>query len=201
MTRHRSTRAVSLCLLLVASAPSGWAGHKDDIGLTALLAELGGSAPTGAGISVSQVEGPDINTNYAASASDTELGGKTVTLKTGASGQSGHATYVARSYCGSVNGIAPGVTQIDAYAALFPFATNGGWVQSDFLRFGTSAEPYTENRRIENHSWILNTAGSQSSDQDILRRFDYTIQRDGFVAVVGVNNFSTNPVPVLMAQA
>jgi hypothetical protein len=186
-------RRVGVSLILVAAVPAGWAGHKDDIGLTALLAELGAGAPTGAGISVSQVEALDQQGNYPADASNGELAGKTVTLKSGASGVSGHATTVARSYCGSTNGVAPGMTQIDAYYA-------SGWLQEDFLRYGTNVEPYTENRRIQNHSWVYNTFG-QSTDQEILRRFDYAIQRDGFVAVVGVNNFTTNPVPALMAHA
>lgn len=193
MTCPPRIRAISLCLFLAVSAPLGWAGHKDDVGLTALQAELGGSAPTGAGISVSQVEAAYDGVNYAASASNSELVGKTFTLRSGASVESGHATTVARSFCGNVNGIAPGITQIDAYEV-------NGWLQSDFLRFG-SGTPLVENRRIQNHSWIINTIGSQSSDQNILRRLDFAIQRDGFVAVVGVNNFTTNPVPALMAHA
>jgi hypothetical protein len=179
---------------LVAGALNGWGGHLDDIGLTALQAELGGGTPTGSGISVSQVEAAYDGANYAASANNSELVGKTFSLQSGASVESVHATTVARSFCGSVNGVAPDITQIDAYEV-------NGWLQSDFLRFGSSSTPRSETRRIQNHSWIANTIGSQSQDQDILRRLDYAIQRDSYVAVVGVNNFTTNPVPALMAQA
>ncbi len=48
---------------------------------------------------------------------------------------------------------------------------------------------------------MLNSQLTQTQFEEILRRFDYAIQQDGFVAVVGLNNFSTNPVPALMAHA
>ncbi len=149
MTCPPCLRGISLVLLLAAAAPAALAGHKEDIGLTALLAELGGSAPTGAGITVSQVEGGyPTSSNFVADVSDVELLGKNVTIKSSPSGLSGHATYVARSYCGSANGIAPGMTQIDAYYAI-------SWLQSDFLKWEVPGylPPLVENRRIQNHSW------------------------------------------------
>lgn len=179
--------------LLLAIPGVGFAGHKEDIGLTALLAELGGSAPTGAGVSISQVEGL-VGSDYAAVATDPELAGKIVTLKSGASGQSGHATFVARSFCGSTNGIAPGLTQIDAYEV-------NEWLQTDFLNTGNNnAAPLAEVRRVQNHSWIGST-GVTATDEDIVRRFDLAIMRDGFVAIVGLNNMNTNAVPALLASA
>jgi hypothetical protein len=184
---------IPLGLLLLATPCVSFAGHKEDIGLTALLAELGGSTPTGAGVSISQVEGL-VGSDYATVATDPELTGKIVTLKSGVSGGSGHATVVARSFCGSTNGIAPGLTQIDAYEV-------NGWLQDDFLNFGNgNAAPTVESRRIQNHSWI-GALTNQSWNAEILQRFDYAIQRDGFVAIVGLNNMNTNPVPALLASA
>jgi hypothetical protein len=171
------------------------AGYKDDIGLTALQTELGAGAPTGAGIAVTQVEFGFPNTsNYLADVTHSELLGKAVTAKSGTAAASGHATTVGRNFFGTVNGAAPGITQIDAYEV-------NGWLQNNFLRFGNSTvEPLIESRRIQNHSWVGDT-GNSISDQDIVRRFDYAIQRDGFVAVVGLNNWNTNPVPALLAHS
>lgn len=193
MTFPKSLVIISGCLSLVAFPFDGVAGFKDDIGLTSLIAELGVSMPTGAGIGISQVEGT-VETNYAAVASDPELTDKIITLKSGASGQSGHATFVARSFCGSTNGVAPGITQIDAYEV-------NAWLTTNFLRAGNSgAAPLGETRRIQNHSWIY-TSPNQSVNEDILRRFDYAIQQSGFVAIVGVNNGSLNPLPELMSYS
>ncbi|MCU0788765.1 MAG: S8 family peptidase [Verrucomicrobia bacterium] len=191
MTYPPCLRGISLGLMLAANAPAAVAGHKDAIGLTVLLAELGAGAPTGAGVTVSQVEGP-VETNYAASASEPELAGKTFTLKSGASDASYHANLVARSYCGSDNGIAPGISQVDAYEV-------NGWLNANFLHMG-STSPAIESRRIQNHSWAA-AYGNQSSNEEAVRRFDFAIERDGFVAVVGLFNFTTNPVPALMAHA
>ncbi len=160
--------------------------------MTALLAELGGSAPTGASVGVSQVEGI-VDAGYVADSAHPEMTGKTFTLKSGATGASGHATNVGQNWYGT-NGVAPGITQIDAYEA-------GNWLQPGFLQFGNSSlAPNVESRRIQNHSWIY-TDPNQSVNEEILRRFDYAIQRDGFVAVVGVNNGNQNPLPALMAQS
>ena len=193
MTYRQLLLTLPTCLIVLTTPLVSVAGFKEDIGLTALLAELGGSAPTGAGIGISQVEGLDVG-NYPATATDPELTGKTVTLKSGASGVSGHAVFVARSFCGSTNGIAPGMTQIDAYKV-------NNWLGTGFLRSGNSnAAPLVESRRIQNHSWI-GTTSDQLDDEEILRRFDYAIQQDGFVAIVGLNNGNLNPLPELLAHS
>ena len=193
MTYWQLLLTLPTCLIVLTTPLVSVAGFKEDIGLTALLAELGGSAPTGAGIGISQVEGLDVG-NYPATATDPELTGKTVTLKSGASGVSGHAVFVARSFCGSTNGIAPGMTQIDAYKV-------NNWLGTGFLRSGNSnAAPLVESRRIQNHSWI-GTTSDQLDDEEILRRFDYAIQQDGFVAIVGLNNGNLNPLPELLAHS
>jgi hypothetical protein len=185
---------ILLGLLLMGIPSAGLSAHLDQIGLTALRAELGGSTPTGAGISISQIESPLGAGLYAAVATDPELTGKTFTLKSGVSSESSHATFVARSYGGSTNGPAPGITQIDAYEV-------NSWLQSGFLRWSnSSAAPLVESRRLQNHSWI-GSLGSPAGDQDAVRRLDFAIQRDGFVAIVGLNNMNTNPVPALFGHS
>lgn len=195
MFRHCLLFGMFAAVFVFGIAPIG-ATHLDDIGLTQLKAELGGSAPTGAGITISQVEAPldTPNHEYTAANTDPELGGKTFTLKSGASLESFHATFVARSFSGSTNGSAPGITQVDAWEV-------NNWLQSGWLRWSnSSAAPNIETRRIQNHSWIGSTE-SVAGDQDVLRRLDYAIQRDGFVAMVGLNNGDTTTVPELMASA
>lgn len=196
MTYSQYFSAISTGLILAATPGESFAGFRDDIGLTALLTELGGSAPTGAGISVSQVEAPLANTNsYQPDSANPELTGKTISPKSGVASASWHATLVARYYSGSSSGLAPGITQIDAYEV-------NNWLQTGFLHWGNSiAAPNVESRRIQNHSWVLTTTGNQTWDEEILRRFDYAIQRDGFVAIVGLNNDNATAVPALMASS
>jgi hypothetical protein len=195
MTFRRLFSSLTVATTLGVSLHSSVAGYKEDIGLTALLSELGAGAPTGAGIALTQVEFGFPNTsNYLADVTHSELLGKTVTAKSGAGAPSGHATTVGRNLFGTVNGTAPGPTQIDAYEA-------NGWLNNDFLRVGNStAEPVVETRRIQNHSWVASYP-SEANNQDAIRRYDYAIQRDGFVAVVGLNNWNTNPVPALLAHS
>jgi hypothetical protein len=195
MTFHRLFASLTVATTLMGSLHPSVAGYKEDIGLTALLIELGAGAPTGAGIAVTQVEfGFPYATNYLADIMHSELLGKTVSAKSGPAAASGHATTVGRTFFGTVNGTAPGITQIDAYEV-------NGWLNNDFLRLGnTTAEPVAETRRIQNHSWV-GTFPVPLDNEDAVRRLDYAIQRDGFVAVVGLNNWNTNPVPALLAHS
>lgn len=194
MTRRQLLSGISAGWFFMATATFSMAGHIDDIGLTALRAELGGSVPTGAGVTISQIEAPLGTGEYAAANTDPELTGKTFTLKSGATAESFHATFVARSYCGSTNGCAVGLTQIDAWEV-------NNWLSSGFLHaLNSSMPPNIETRRIQNHSWVGST-GTQATDEDIIRRLDYAIQRDGFVACVGLNNMNTNPVPALLGHS
>ena len=193
-------RTLLMSLILAAGSSSGLAGHQDDIGLTALQAELGGNTPTGAGIAVSQVEGPVEPDYYYANPAEPQLSGKSFELKSGSrAGTSYHADAVAFSYCGSSNGVAPGITQIDAYEAL-------DWLQAGFLRWGTEQAPKAETRRLQNHSWATDFSSQPGFNndtwhRDMVRRFDYSIAQDGYVAVVGILNGSASPVPPVLGNA
>jgi len=177
-------------LLSLATVVTVRAGYKEEIGLTALLQELGAAAPTGTNVTVSQVEILN-GGGYVADTSDPELIGKTFNLKSGASGVSYHANSVARYFYGTSTGVAPAVRTIDAYEA-------GNFLGAGFLNAGNPLlAPAVEARRIQNHSW----GGSSSSAQEINRRLDFTIKRDGFVAVIGLNNGSGTTVPDLLAHS
>jgi hypothetical protein len=170
---------------------SAGADYKDEMGYTALKLELGAAMPTGAGISVSQVEAPESTGSpgpYLPDTSNSEFSGKSFTTKSGFASVSGHATSVALNFYGNATSIAPGISAIDNYEA-------NDWVGSGYLRTGTALAPKTELRRIENHSWI---GDAGSSNVDILRRLDLAINRDKFIAVVGMNNGSGTAVPGLL---
>ena len=183
------------CATLAVAAAIARADFAEDIGLTALRAELGAAIPTGAGVGVSQIEA-SVTTptlTYLPDTTSTDFTGKTFTILSGASAVSAHANTVASYYYGRFNSFAPDIPSIDLYEAT-------SWIYNGFLKTGTLSAPGTENRFIENHSWI-GSIGNTTSDTDALRRFDYAIQQKHFLACVGLNNGSGNPIPSLMASA
>lgn len=176
----------AICLVPCSSA---WADYKADIGWTKLKAELGGLLPTGTGVAVTQVEAAELPGNYGPNTGNGDFAGKTFTFKSGAAGNSGHATTVAGYYYG-LSGIAPGITSIDVYEA-------NNWLGSGFLRTGSTSAPNSELRTIQSHSWIGSAGGS---DVDVLRRFDFAIQQSEFLGVVGLNNNAQGNIPPLLGS-
>lgn len=171
------------------------ADYRTDVGYDALQAELGAGLPTGAGVGVSQIEAPEGGTNfYRPDIGNGEFVSKTINFPSGGlTGASGHATTVGSFLYGSGSSLSPGVSVIDVYEV-------NSWLQTGFLRVGGNSEPAVENRAVSNHSWI-GTFGSTANDQEALRRFDYIIQRDDFVAVVALNNGSGTSVPSLLGSS
>ncbi|MCE5327184.1 MAG: PEP-CTERM sorting domain-containing protein [Planctomycetaceae bacterium] len=184
---YSRTLAVSLFILFLAVPVQ--ATYLDDVGYTALVAELGTGVPTGAGISMSQVEAAS-SENYSPDTAASAFWGKTFTLMSGASGVSSHATTVGTYLYGN-SGMAKGVTAIKNWEA-------NDWVSSGFLKTGTNSSPALETQRVQNNSWV-GSFGNDDTDQDAVRRFDFTINRDNYVAVVGLNNGSNTTVPNLLA--
>ena len=180
-----------LAVGLLITTPS-WADWKDDIGWTALKAELGDLLEDGAGLAVSQVEAPSSGA-YMADADLAEFLGKTWIDGTGSNvGSSSHATTVARNFLSRTNSIAPGISQITGYDA------------NDYLNrvlgHEGGADPLAQGFAIGNHSYIGNIA-DKAIAQDILERFDFVINRDNTVMTVGVNNGSGKRTPDLMAHS
>ncbi len=182
------------CGLLSAGAAR--ASYLDDVGYIALQAELGAALPTGAGVGVSQIEaGASVSSlSYMPDTTYSGFAGKTITAKSGASIVSGHATTVGVYYYGSGSSLSPGVSTIDVYDA-------NSWAFGGVLKTGTTGTPVVETRKVQNHSWIGTVDNGGATDVELLRRFDFIIQRDDFLAVVGVNNGSGSGVPVLLANA
>ncbi len=169
---------------------SDWA--PAGIGDTELAAELGASVPTGSGITASQVEGLS-GGHYTPDTARAEFAGKTFTFVSGnTGGSSSHATTVGRCFYSNTSSIASGVADIDNWEA-------NDWIGAGFLQTGSTLEPAVETRDVQNHSWI-GSLGSNPLDTDALRRFDYAINRDDYVAVVGLNN-GTGAVPRLLPHS
>jgi len=162
----------------------------EDIGFTSLQERLGLGMPTGAGVSVSQVEA---DAGGGAYRPDTALfSGKTFTFPSGGTtSASWHANTVGQFLYGT-SSLAPDIQNITSYEV-------DDWLQTGSLRATqTNLLPNVETNDIQNHSWV-GTTGDNTLDQNILRRLDYAIQRDDFVAVIGLNNSSLTTVPSLLA--
>ena len=168
----------------------------DDVGYTALQAELGASLPDGAGLTVTIVEAcigdpcgawaPDPGTR---SVTDGE-GGPQVSAP-----YSGHATAVGNRFYGD-SSITPAIgipphPSVSAYEAI-------DWIQNGALRYGQAmGTPLISASRIANHSWV----GSFKDENgiylddihiDLLRRIDWLIERDEYVQVTGfIGNSNT----------
>ncbi|MEO6846982.1 MAG: PEP-CTERM sorting domain-containing protein [Chthoniobacterales bacterium] len=177
--------------ILIGVCTSGFADYKDDIGYTQLVLELGGSIPTGTGVNVTQIEAPLTNggTNYAPDTTNSAFTGKTFIFPVSGSTVSSHATTVGGYFYGS-NSTAPGISQVTVFNV-------NDWIGSSSLRTSLPIAPAISTGKVQNSSWI-GTTDTGSVDTEILERYDYQINRDGVIAVVGVNN-GVSSVPNLLA--
>ena len=163
------------------------------VGMDDLIKRIGReNVPTGAGVMVGQVEAPNLNGNFYPNQGHADFVGKTFTLMSGSSGNSGHATNVGRNYYGLDTSIAPGITDI------FLWEVNH-WLASGYLFFNGPANspPFLPPKglKIFNNSWIGN-AGNNTSNI-ILRRADFAIARDDLLMMSGVNNGAGGNVPLM----
>lgn len=194
--------------LLAAVVPPAFGDYADDTGYKQLVAELGPAMLTGAGVGVTQVEAPGPNDAYLPEAgSGTFAGtgywaGKTFTIKSGPGIYSQHADEVGAQMYGRTTipgalraSMTPGVTDIVCWNA-------NSWDDSFLSPSGEA--PVVETMAVQNHSWILSAGTSSESIAGInslLRRQDFSINRDNYVCCAGVNNNSLNDVPDLFAAA
>lgn len=170
----------------------GRAGTLDDVGFVHLAAEWGIETPSGAGISVVQVEAsttymPDTNISEFSNITFTNLSDTNMALSF-----SPHATSVGRKYYGSITSMAKGITEVGVYSVAD--YTGMGFL-APRLPYLDKRAPKVEEADVQSHSWV----GGSSSSVDLLRRLDYAIDRDGFTCVVGLGN-SAGAIPVLLAS-
>ena len=153
------------------------ASYKDEVHYTQLINELnlrGISLPTGAGVSVTQVEARE-NTNgngilesyegYTPNPSSSEFSGKTLTdVSNLGQNPSNHGTWVGRNLYGNTSSISPGITNVSVYET--NNFLNSGWY---------SGTPSVESNPLQNHSWV-----NWFQNSNAPRRMDYAVNRDGF---------------------
>ncbi|MCB1228106.1 MAG: hypothetical protein KDK99_20035 [Verrucomicrobiales bacterium] len=161
-----------------------------------LQAELGAAMPTGSGIALLQGEAGTVGTTpleYLPQAGGPDLfagvsnyAGKTFTPHSGEGIVLNHANSVASNFYGNGWGAAPGATEIHCFDA------------NDFIdRLGSFlTAPEVFPGRVQNHSWVGST-GNSSSDAQMLRRFDFMLNRDARLAAVGLYNSPTIMQPLL----
>jgi hypothetical protein len=191
--------------LLFSAQETVLADDMSAIGYTQLKAKLGAARPTGLTFTASQVEAGEKHTidgvdyyYYRPDESSTEFSGKTFNNRSGTpTDPSGHATTVGTILYGN-SGMASAVNTIDSW-----YADN--WLPAGLhFEYQNWFAPEVENRDVQNHSWVGTFTSSEDPGHakaiEITRRFDFAIQRDDFVAVVGVNNGSSTTLPDLLCQ-
>ncbi len=197
-------------ILLLTVLPAA-AGYPDETGYTQLKAELGAAMPTGIGVDMTQVEGGPADAYMPQAGSGTFAGtgfwaGKMFTAKSGASAASDHAYRVAQymygdntSFPDSNSSMSPGVVNVDCYSA-------DSWDDEFLAPLPLRLVPAVENRAVQNHSWIFDADPAIPGRDpirinDLLRRQDFSINRDVYVCCVGMNNGPASACPDLFAAA
>lgn len=187
----------ALIVTLLLAATGSRADWRTDSGWFILSSELGAAMPAGAEIEVLHCEADADGTAGApyvylplATAATPFAGtgaysGKTFNALTGPGPLSHHADSVGSIFYGPA-GLSNGVTTIHCHEA-----------NNYFDELTGASTPPVWSGTVQNFSWI-GTTGVMSADADALRRFDFALDRDGRLAVVGMNN-DTGPVPALMA--
>ncbi|HEX2746768.1 MAG TPA: hypothetical protein VHM91_02120 [Verrucomicrobiales bacterium] len=183
------------CAFSAAAAAPVLANYADDTGYNQLKAELGAAIPTGNGVGMTQVEATPASGAYMPEGGTGTFSGsgywvgKTFTAKSGTALFSDHAYHVATYLYGSntdaslfAASASPSVVDIDNYDA-----NNWG---SGFLS-PAGAAPLVEVRAVQNHSWINDASAANATlIKDLVRRQDFSINRDNYVCCAGVNNGS-----------
>ena len=190
-------------LLLAALAPCAWADYAAATGFTQLQAEAGAGLPNGAGVKMSIVEAALNNSEpppylpATGSGMFMETGlfdGLTFSVKSLPGTFSSHAQTVGSHMAGNLTdpalgsaSMAPGVTQLDCYYA--------DTFDDDLLApLPLKRAPSTETSQVQNHSYIgYASEATAATYNDWLRRLDFSIARDRYLSVAGVNNGGSTP--------
>ena len=176
---------------VLCSATADAQTYFTDIGYTALQDRLGAATPTGAGVSLVQVEAPSSG-NYRPNTSLSQFSGITFTDHSTGGSTSTHATDVGKYLYGRTNSMAVGVTQVHLYNA-------NTWLGSEYLNTGTVNAPLVSPGRIQNLSFVGTAANATSSEA--LQRLDYAAFTEDTIFVAAVNNGSGTTVPPLFGSS
>ena len=198
------------CTFLLLTALRVAAGYADETGYTKLKTELGAAMPTGSGVDMTQVEGGPAGIYMPQAGSGTFAGtgfwaGKTFTAKSGASTFFDHAYLVAQymygdntNFPGSNSSMSPGVVNVDCYTSTY-------WLDEFLAPTALQLAPAVENRAVQNHSWVYDARpeviGEAAYVNGMVRRQDFSINRDNYVCCAGLNNGPASAVPDIFASA
>ncbi len=189
----RIAGAIRTTLGVTASAGAGNGASSQNppqalVGITRLHRLLGGETPLGTGIIAGHVEG--VSGDYMPSIHAETLGGVRLVAISGASRINDHATATASLIYGP-NGMAPGIGQVHHYHV-------ADFLGREYLRFGSTRRPGSNELHLFNHSWIGQDRGAAA---EVLMRLDDAIDTHDVVMVVGVDNGRSSRVPALLASA
>jgi Subtilase family len=187
------------CILLAGVTPLS-ADWRDEAGFTRLQLLAAGDLPAAPSTGFTQVEASMTVSPVYTFMPDTSnplYSGKTFTNKSAATGTaiSSHANHVATNFYGNTTSLISGNCPVDVY-----FASD--WLNSMFLKFGSSSSPAVESHAVQNHSWAADGTGiTNSQAAEIDKRLDFAIDRDGFVCAVGSDNNASTVLPQVLCQS
>lgn len=166
---------ISFALTIVPA----FGAYKDDVRYTELANELnlrGTTVPSGVGVNVTQVEGPEATNAYLPNALNIEFATVNIVDQGGSGLASNHATWVGRNLYGSSTSLTPDIDTIDVHDA------------NDWLNDWRTGTPPIEPNPLQNQSWAtwLEDFGLNSSSMTL--RMDYASVRDSFLPIVGLYN-------------
>lgn len=149
----------------------GEAAVEPQAGLERLRARMGGFTPTGAGVTVLQVEAAGTQGWTLGGTSD-RYRGVLVQPVGPTSEPSPHASMVANAMLR----LAPGIERI--------YTASSSWLMTEVLRAGTGEppRPLPPGTSVAFCAWVGSAGGA---DDDVLRRADFLVQRAPFVLVGG----------------
>jgi len=178
------------------SAQTDW---MEDVGFDRLSQAAGsnlpgGIFPDGSGVPISLVEATS-GGNYFPNINNSEFDDVTF-LPSPLSNFSGHADDQAERFFGNTLSVAPGANTVTVYEA--------GNYLNNILQASNSdntVKPDVQDFRVQNFSWVSNdTTLSTNTARELLRRFDFVIDRDNITALVGLNN-NTASLPYLWSNS
>lgn len=180
---------VAVCVLMIPSGAAFGQAYKALVGFDALVDEKGAALEDGSGLLVmmAEAQSPAGSGNFYLDQDHAEFTGKSFTEASGTSGVSNHATSVGRYFFGDTTSMSAGITDISMYGA--------DDYLGNVLGYNSGVDPSAQGFDIGNHSYVGRASAGFTAAvaEDLLERFDFVINRDNTIMVVGADNINTTP--------